>query len=1168
MTIRFMAGRSGSGKTTMVLNEIRDRLREQPDGPPIIFLVPDQMTFEMEYELACTPDLNGMIRAQVFSFSRLSLRILQETSGAAKQPITSTGIQMSLRKIIEDEKQHFKVYGKASDKTGFIQHVESMITEFKRYNVNPEALLENIRSIQQQMDEKERVLSGKLEDLHTIYERLEEALDGRYVDAEDTLRMLSERIPDSAYLENAEVYIDGFHHFTPMEMEAVKSLLAKADRVTVTITADKLFDRHLPHELHLFRMTGMTYADFKKMAEELHIETEEPVLLNEYPRFAGSPSLHHLEQNFDARPSKPFRGAADLSISQAASHRAEIEGIARRIHELVRKRGVRFREIAILLRNPSSYHDLIEQVFTDYEVPFFIDQKRSMLHHPLVELIRSALESVTGSFRYEAVFRAVKTDFLFPADADKPLWREEMDILENYVLAYGINGSRWTSGKRWIYRRFRSLEGETAVTDEELNREELINRLKELVAGPLKELADALKKAKTGIQKASALYLFLENLDIPAKLDRMMNEAEIAGRLVEAREHAQVWDAVIVLLDEFAEMMGDRPVSSAQFTDMIDTGLESLKFSLVPPALDQVLIGDMERSRFYALKHTFIAGVNDGVLPARPAEDGILSDEDRELLERNGFAVAPSSRQQLLDENFMIYMAMTSGSEHLHVSYPSADPEGKSLLPSILIGRLEELFPDAVKEWFVNEPESLPEPEQLSFMPNPSVALTYLSSQLQTWKKQYPVHESWWDAYNYLIGHDQSGHAAMVTGSLFYQNQAKPLKPAVTKELYGEHILGSVSRMEQFRSCPFSHFASHGLKLKEREQFRLEAPDVGQLFHSALKMISDRLVETNVSWRDVTKDQCRSLSNEAVNHLAPMLQKEVLMSSNRHQYLKRKLEKIIARAALVISEQAKASLFAPIGLELGFGKGGPLPPMRFKLENGFTMELAGRIDRVDSAESSKGLLLRIVDYKSSDRALNLSEVYYGIALQMLTYLDVIISYSKTWLGVEANPAGVLYFHVHDPMIQTGSALSLEDLEEEVFKKFKMKGLLLGEEEAIQLMDQTLESGSSNIVSAGFKKSGGFSSSSSIASNEEFDMLRRHVRNEFKQIGTEITNGVTDIRPYRMKDRVPCTFCPYKGVCQFDQSLKDNDYRVLKDEKNEQVLKRLKEEAIKNEPSAT
>ncbi|MGD6817726.1 helicase-exonuclease AddAB subunit AddB [Metabacillus sp. 84] len=1162
MTIRFLAGRSGSGKTTMVLNEIREKLMERPDGPPIIFLVPDQMTFAMEYELAGTPGLSGMIRAQVFSFSRLSLRILQETSGAAKQMITSSGVQMMLRKIIEEEKQNFNVYGKASDKAGFIQHVETMLTEFKRYNLDPDGLIGSIRSIQQHMDEKERVLSGKLEDLHIIYGRLEEALAERYVDSEDTLRMLTERIEESAYLEKAEVYIDGFHQFTPMEREAVKSLAAKAERVTLTITADKLFDRHLPHELHLFRMTGMTYADFKRMAEELHIEIEEPVLLKELPRFAYSPSLEHLEQNYDTRPSVPFKGAADVSICQAASHRAEVEGIARRIHYLVRKKGIRYREVAILLRNPSSYQDLIEQVFTDYGIPFFIDQKHSMLHHPLIELIRSAVEAVTGSFRYEAVFRAVKTDLLFPEGSDRQLYREKMDFLENYVLAYGINGSRWTSDKRWTYRRFRSLEGGNAVTDEELEKEEQINELKHMVSEPLKGLADGLRKAKTGVGKASALYMFLENLNIPAKLEQLREEAEGGGRLIEGREHAQVWDAVMGLLDEFAEMIGEQCVSAEQFADMMDTGLESLKFSLVPPAMDQVLIGDMERSRFYGLKYTFAAGVNDGVIPAKPVEDGILSDEDRELLERNGVAMAPSARQQLLDENFVIYMALVSGSEHLFVSYPAADPEGKTLLPSMMVSRLEELFPKASREWLVNEPESLPEEEQLTFMPNESIALTYLSAQLQTWKKQYPVHDSWWDAYNYLIENDPSGSAAMVVSSLFYENRAKPLKPDVTKELYGGHILGSVSRMEQFRSCPFSHFASHGLKLKEREQFRLEAPDVGQLFHSALKMISDRITELKVPWRDLTKEQCKSLSNEAVTRLAPMLQKEVLLSSSRHQYLKRKLEKIIARAAGAIAEQAKLSLFAPIGLELGFGKGGPLPPMRFKLENGYTMELTGRIDRVDSAESSQGLLLRIVDYKSSDRGLNLSEVYYGIALQMLTYLDVIISYSKSWLGVEASPAGVLYFHVHDPMIQTGSPLSLDDLEEEVFKKYKMKGLLLGEEEAIQLMDQTLESGaSSSIISAGFKKSGGFSASSAIASSEEFGLLRSHVRNEFKKIGTEITNGTTEISPYRMKDKVPCTFCPYKGVCQFDQSLKDNEYRMLPDEKNEQVLQRLKEEGV-------
>ncbi|MFY4774271.1 helicase-exonuclease AddAB subunit AddB [Metabacillus sp. RGM 3146] len=1159
MGIRFLLGRSGSGKTTQILNEIRTSLKSQPDGNPILFLVPEQMTFAMEYELVKTPELDGMIRAQVFSFTRLAWRILQETGGISRQHISTTGIQMLLRKIVEEEKQQFHVYGKASEKSGFIQHVESIMTEFKRYCITPEGLESHLMELAESPVRSEQALADKIHDLLQVYRQMEDQLDGKYVDSEDYLRLLSSQAAESVYLENADVYVDGFHSFTPQEYRVIEALMNKAKSVTFALAADKAFNLHLPHELHLFRMTGMTYHKLSEMAKLNNAEISETIVMEELKRFQSSPSLYHLEQNYDARPVKEYLDKTDIMLAQAANRRSEIEGIARKIKGLTREGGYRYKDIAILVRNAPSYHDLLTQIFQDYEIPFFIDQKRSMLHHPLIELIRSSLETVTGNWRYEAVFRSIKTELIYPLESDRKIMREKMDELENHVLAYGIQGSRWTDGSRWIYRRFRNMEENAVVTDEELEKEESLNALKELIVPPLRRMQSRIGKARTGRGKAEALYGYLEELEIPQKLEILRKEAEEKGNLLEAREHDQVWSAVIGLLDEFVEMMDEQKVSNSLFIDMLDTGLEALRFSIVPPAIDQVLIADLERSRFYGMKCSFIIGANDGILPAKPVEEGVLSEEDREVLNRSGMEVAPTAREQLLDENFLIYRALTSSGEKLFLSYPLADEEGKALLPSIVVKRISEIFPNIENVFYVNEPEVLPLDEQLSFIINPPVTLTYLAAQLQTWKRGYPVDDVWWDAYNYLMESDYKARTRMVLGSLFYQNASKPLEENVSRELYGDHIQGSVSRMEMFRSCAFSHFASHGLKLRERQQFRLEAPDIGEMFHSALKMISEQLRDMKLSWRGLSKAQCEKLSGDAVEKLAPRLQREILLSSNRHTYLKRKLEKIIARAVTILSEHAKASEFTPIGLELGFGRGGSLPPLQFKLPNGCTMELAGRIDRVDRAESTRGILLRIIDYKSSEKTLNLSEVYYGIALQMLTYLDIVITHSADWLGVKATPAGVLYFHVHDPMVQSKSFLSLDKIEEEIFKKFKMKGLLLGDEETVQLMDLTLDGSSSQIVSAGLKKGGGFRSDSSIASEEEFSLLRNHVRNEFEKIGTDITNGTIDINPYKLKDKIPCTFCSFKSVCQFDQSLEENEYRVLKSEKNEEVLGRMREE---------
>ncbi|MBD1380626.1 helicase-exonuclease AddAB subunit AddB [Metabacillus arenae] len=1160
MAVHFLLGRSGSGKTAAILSEIRSKLADRPQGKPIILLVPDQMTFAMEYELIKTLELGGIIRAQAFSFTRLAWRILQEEGGINRRHLSSTGIQMMIRKIIEERKQDFKVYSKASDKSGFVSHIEQMTTEFKRYCLSPDELEQQIKHLTLAQNPSERALADKLHDLVLLYKELERELSNQYIDSEDYLQMLAEKIPESSYLNEAEIFVDGFHSFTPQEFMVIEALMKHCINMTFSLTADKPFHEHLPHELHLFRMTGMTYHKLTEKAKEHHIDCSEEVL-SSGQRYAGSASLSHLEKNYDARPAQPYFNEADINIVQAANRRAEIEGIARSIQKLVREKGYCYQDTAILIRNLSDYRDLVEQIFLDYEIPFFADEKRAMLHHPLIEFIRSSLEVIKGNWRYEAVFRCIKTDLLLPVTEDRREIREELDQLENYVLAYGIKGEKWFSDDRWTYRRYYSLDDDYVKTDQEREMEDLVNRLKELISPPLRTLQLSMKKAKTGTDYAEALYQYLEDLDIPSKINLLKTEAEVNGHLIEAREHDQVWNAVIDLLDEFVEMLQDRSMTFTLFQEMIDTGLETMKFALVPPAIDQVLVANLERSRFFNIKCTFLVGVNDGVLPAKPSEEGILTEDEREVLFHQGIELAPTARQQLLDENFLIYMALSSASEKLTVSYPMSDEEGRSLLPSIVIKRLNEMYPNIQLIFYTNEPQQFSAEEQLDYLVNPSVTLSYLTGQLQSWKNHYSIDDLWWDSYNLLLDDQEwKWTSRKLISSLFYKNEAASLEEPVSRELYGETILGSVSRMEMFKACPFSHFASHGLKLKERQMFRLEAPDVGQLFHAALKLISDRLYTLKMDWKDLTKQQCERLSYDAVERLAPRLQREILLSSNRHHYLKRKLQKIIMRASAILSEHAKASGFTPVGLELGFGKNGPLPPIQFKLDNGCEMELIGRIDRVDKAESSNGLLLRVIDYKSSDKSLNLSEVYYGIALQMLTYLDVIISYSKDWLGVKSSPAGVLYFHVHDPMIQTNTKLSEDLVEEEIFKKFKMKGLLLGDEEAVRLMDSSLDSGRSNIVSAGLKKDGSFRSDSAIASKEEFSLLRTHIRDVFKQIGTDITNGVVDIAPYKIKEKVPCTFCDFKSVCQFDQSLEENEYRVLKDEKGQDILNRLREEA--------
>lgn len=1150
MPLKFVMGRSGSGKTTSILNEIRMALKQHPDDPPIIYLVPDQMTFALEREMAMTPNLHGMTRFNVFSFQRLALRILQQTGKLTRYHLSTTGISMLLQKIVEEDKDHLKVFQKASEQRGFFDMLTVTMTEFKRYLVSPGDLL---MKKQQLMAEEQysdtTLLQDKLDDLQLIYKKMERELIGKYIDSEDYLTLMCEQLEQSDWAAEAEVFIDGFDVLTPQQILVIQALMKHSRNVTVLLTCEEDDVNRTGHH-PLFRQNVSNYQLIYEAALEAEVSVEDVVIKRDSLRFQ-TPALSHLESYFEARPHVIQENSEGLILTEAINRREEINQAARQILSWVRDQGLRFHDIAVLVRQLPDYAPLIDTIFEDYDIPIFLDQKRPMRNHPLIEFIRSSLEVIRQNWRYEAVFRAVKTDLLLPVDPTGDIDREGMDRLENYVIAYGIHGDRWKDSDRFSERQYKG-QGNSKAAFDPLH----IEAMREQVVTPLLQFETRLKKADSLLKMGEALYDYLMDCEIPLKLERLRDYAEKNGRLDEAREHDQVWQAVMDTLDQLMEAAGSQKIKLDLFVKILDTGLDGLEFSLVPPALDQVVIGSMDRSRVANMKAVMILGINEGIIPAIPTENGILTDDDRSQLSETGLDLALDTRMLVMDEEFIIYRAFTSPTDLLYMSYPVADEEGKALIPSSLIGRMTRMFPELSADLIMSEPHDRIDSLPLTFVTSPYKTLSGLAAELRQVKKGYPVADMWWDVYNWYQ-HDPlwRTQAQKVLSSLFYTNQST-LSRDTAKSLYGKDIRASVSRMELYNACPFSQFANYGLKLKERQVYRLEAPDIGQFFHDALKGMTQQLIDDKRSWRDLTVKECESFASLFAKKITPKLQSEILMSSNRHQYLQHKLEQVIKRAAKVLRKHDMATGFTPVGLELPFGPNAPLPPLVFQLDNGCRMEIIGRIDRVDRANNDKGMFLRIIDYKSSAKDLNLTEIYYGLALQMLTYLDVVITHAKEWLGVEASPAGMLYFHVHNPMLNITEKLTEDEIEARLMKAFRMKGMLLADESVVRSMDDSFDSGPSSIIPAAIKKDGSFYSNSSVADEGAFDTLRAYTRRIIQTVGQGITEGNISISPYKYKNQTPCQFCSFRPVCQFDQSKDNNQYRHLKQQDNMSVLSEL------------
>lgn len=1200
MGLRFVLGRAGTGKSTLCLEEIRTELRIKPWGAALILLVPEQATYQMEGTLANTPDLGGTLRAQVLSFQRLGWRVFSEIGGGQKVLIGAMGKRMLLRRILLKHRLQFKAFARSATRPGMADLIAQAIGEFKTYRISPE----DLRSVKNQHGQ----LWDKLQDLALIYEEFQAALGQGIRDPDDELSVLAEKIPYAPLIQGAQVWVDGFTGFTPQELEVLKIILSTAQELVITSPLDPALltdERQLESETfkvgeELFAGPWQTYQALQRLAAETGTFLHPPVLLENTKRYKH-PWLWHLERYFSTYPTVtygelqshvPMSNLCDfpvevdlveaesplgegIQILSAVNRRSEVEGVARELRRLARDEGLCWNEMAVMTRDLTGYHELITQVFTAYEIPLFLDHKRSVLHHPLIELIQSIPEVAESHWAYEPLFRCLKTDFF-------PLPRDTIDRLENYVLEHGIQGEGWNRNVPWRYHRQWSLGQNETQLATELKFQAELNSSRQTVHDNLAPFIRGVRPScKVDVitvrDVTEALFTCLDKLDVPATLKEWSQKAQEKGELSEAKLHEQIWEAVIQVLDEIVAGLGDECLELEDYALILASGIEAIELGLIPPGLDQVMVGSMDRSRNPEVRVLFLLGANEGVLPARPDSAGVLDAEERELLEKAGVALAPKGKAQTFEEQFFIYTALTRATEKLVVCYPLTDEEGKGLVVSPVVTRLKHLFP-TLSESFLENQEELDRINQADF------ALQAYAEQLRTLRQGEPL-SPLWEAIERWLTQDPIRHNQVkrLQSSLLTQNQEEKIQRPLARRLYGKRLKASVSRLEQFAKCPFGHYARYGLKLRERSSYQLSSPDMGEFFHALLHDFAIQLQKRGLDWGKLTREESWGLVSELAEQLAPSLQHEILLSSARYRYLTHKLKRTVHHAVRVLGEHARRGIFIPIQLEVGFGPTETLPGIDIPLSEDDSLLLCGQIDRVDAAFLDGKVYLRILDYKSRELSLALDSIYYGLNLQLLTYLDVALQGAEVLLnttlalpsqetspentlsdvGAEIGnvisrtlPAGFLYFPVLEPQLEEKIPLSSEELEQHRVKAVKVSGYLLANPSVLEAMDSSFCSGQSDLLGLKLKKDGTFKKGSNVLTEDQFSLLSDYLHHWIRQTGEEILNGDISLSPYRQGKSTGCLYCSYKPVCHFDPYLPENRYRDLPALKQEEIWRRL------------
>ena len=1196
MGFRFVVGRAGSGKSTLCLEEIRHELRMESLGDPLILLVPEQATYQMEITLANTPDLGGSLRAQVLSFRRLGWRVFSETGGGQKILIGTIGKRMLLRQILLKHRLQLKAFARSATRPGMADLLAQAIGEFKTYRIVP--------SVLRKINNTDGILKDKLQDLALIYEEFQASFDVKTRDPDDELSVLVEKIPRAHFLKGAKVWVDGFTGFTPQELEVLKTLVCTAQEVIITSPLDPLFLTDCSQDERIFKVgeeffTGPwhTYQDLKRIVVETGTLLHPPTVLESTKRFKH-PWLCHLEKYFFGYPitkmteyenDAEIPNGEGIQVFSSTNRRAEVEGVARELRRLVRDEGLRWNEIAIMSRDLTGYHELITQVFTSHGISFFLDHKRSVLHHPLIELVQSISEVVERHWSYEPLFRCLKTDFF-------PLQRDAIDRLENYVLEHGISGQGWGKNVAWRYHRQWSLGKNEEQRSEELRFQAELNSSRQIIYDLINPLIQGFipgnpDKTLTVREATKTLYSFLESLNVQATLREWSIKAQEEGNLSEAKLHEQIWDSVIQVLDEIVAGLGDESLNIEDYSIILASGLEAIELGLIPPGLDQVLVGSLERSRNPEVRVLFIVGANEGVLPALPANDGVLDEYEREQLKLAGISLAPKGKAQTFEEQFFIYSALTRATEKLVVCYPLTDEEGKGLTVSPVIRRLRYIYPNLSESFLGNQ-------EDIQRLSHPDSALQAFAEQLRTLREGESLSPLWKATEEWLrqdpLRNSQIKH---LRSSLLNQNQEEKILRPLARRLYGKRLKASISRLEQFAKCPFSHYARYGLKLRERPTYQLTSPNMGEFFHTLLHDFAIQLQERGLDWGKLTKQESWALVNELADGLVPSLQHEILLSSARYRYLAHKLKRTVHHAVKVLAEHAHRGIFIPIQLEVGFGPNETLPGIEIPLTEEDSLLLCGQIDRVDAAFLDGQVYLRILDYKSRELSLALDSIYYGLNLQLLTYLNVALQGAEVLLNTTTSsdllvqseiqlesselnnpailekafpqklPAGFLYFPVLEPQLEEKLPISSEELEQRRVKAVKVSGYLLANPRVLEAMDSSFTTGQSDILGLNLKKDGSFKKGANVLSEGQFSSLSDYLHKWFKQTGESLLDGDISLSPYRRGKSTGCQYCAYKPVCHFDPYLPENQYRDLPALKQEEVWRRVENTSHSNGKSS-
>lgn len=1108
MPLKFVFGPSGSGKSSYLYQHVIQESMKYPERNYIV-LVPEQFTMQTQKDLVMMHERKGIMNIDVLSFARLAYRVFEETGGGGLPVLDDEGKNLILRKIAGDYENELKMLGGHMKKQGYISEVKSVISEFTQYDIGED----EIERVMESAGESSR-LYYKLADIRLLYRGFTDYLREKYITKEELLDVLSREVEKSERLKNSTVVLDGFTGFTPVQDRLLGELMRHCREVIVTVTMDRRGNPYVyEHPYQLFALSKQMVTSLLQIAKQNKIPVEEPVELYDHVpwRFKEQEALAFLEKHLFRYGAGAYEKEQEqVKLHLAKNPREEAYAVAEQVRRMMREDRYRLRDIGVIVSDMDVYADHLKQAFIKYDIPFFMDHKRSILLNSFVEYIRSVLHMAEQSFSYESVFRFLRTNLA-------GFTYEEIDELENYVIGLGIKGY-----KHWQEKWTRKLRG---MAQEDLDKMNHYRRqLVEKVDGLIYVLR---QRRKTVADITRAIYEFMVQENLQVRLAEQEELFKAKGELALAREYAQIYRIVIELFDKFVELLGDEQVSLSEYCKLLDAGLEEARVGVIPPEVDQVVIGDMQRTRLKDIKALLFAGANDVYLPGALLRTGLLSELDREKFAREKLTLSAGGKEKAYVQKFYLYLNLTKPSEKLDIYYSKVSADGKSVRPSYLIQELQKLFPKLK----VRDEERYLKEQELT----ENIGFDRMIREFV--QKRHETDGAWCELYNWYKKNPKwQEKVERFLEAGYYRKPLDALTEEAAKRLYGEEFETSITRMERFAVCAFSHFLTYGLGLREREEYDFQAADLGNVCHRALERFSYKVEREAGDWLKLTEEKRKQYVEESVEEAIADYGNSILYSSSRNAYLIVRMKRMLEKTVWALTKQLAAGDFKPAAYELRFAN--------------------GKIDRVDTCEDGDCVYVKVIDYKTGSKSFDVTALYHGLQLQLMVYMDAALQMEqKKHPEKEILPAGVFYYRIQDPLIDRPKE---GEEQESILKELKPDGMISLEKEVLEHLDHCMV-GESSVIPVKYNKNGSLSKSSKAASAQDFYLMMKYAVNKVEEIRQKILSGDVKVNPYRRGTETSCDYCSYRQICGFDTKMEGYRYREIEAMSVDKVIQAMKGE---------